>query len=131
MTRVRYASLPTERINPKSKALDRLSPGQIVTLMNREDRQVLNAVALAKPSISRAISLMVRGLRARGRVIIFGAGTSGRLAVLEAAECPPTFSTPPSLIQAVMAGGKSAVFRSKEGAEDSEGEARSAVRRIG
>ncbi len=114
-----YASLSTEKVNPRSKGLDRLTPLQIVRLMNREDRQVLAAIGKADQSMARAISLIVKSLQAGGRLFLAGAGTSGRLGVIEAAECPPTFGTPPSLVQAAMAGGKSAVFQSKEGAEDS------------
>jgi N-acetylmuramic acid 6-phosphate etherase len=126
-----YASLSTEKVNLHSARLDRLSPIQIVRLMNREDRQVLRAVAQASPSIARVISLIVTSLQQGGRLIFVGAGTSGRLGVIEAAECPPTFGTSPLLIPAIMAGGKSAVFRSKEGSEDSESDAVSACRRIG
>ncbi len=131
MGRVNYAALSTEQTHPRSKNLDRLSPSQIVRLMNREDRQVLQAIAQARKRVVRAIRLIVQALRKDGRLFFIGAGTSGRLGVIEAAECPPTFSTPPGLVQAIMAGGKSAVFRSKEGSEDSEKEAVSAVRRAG
>jgi len=86
--------------------------------MNRADRRAVRAVGRAAPAIGRAVDLIVRALSRRGRLIFVGAGTSGRLGVLEAAECPPTFDTPPSLVQAVIAGGKRTVFRSSEGAED-------------
>jgi N-acetylmuramic acid 6-phosphate etherase len=110
---VNYAALPTERIHPRTGNLDRLSAFQIVGLMNREDRRVLGAIAQARAPIARAVGLIVAAFRSGGRLFFVGAGTSGRLGVIEAAECPPTFNTPPSLIQAVMAGGRSAVFRSK------------------
>lgn len=126
---VNYATLSTEQPHPRSQSLDRLTPSQIVRLMNREDAQVLRAIAAAQPSIAKAISLITGVLRDGGRLFFVGAGTSGRLGVIEAAECPPTFNTPPSLIQAIMAGGKSAVFQSKEGSEDSESDAVSAVRK--
>ena len=126
-----YAALSTEKVNARSRGLDRLKASQIVQLMNREDKWVLWAIARARPAIARAIGLIEGSLRRGGRMFFAGAGTSGRLGVIEAAECPPTFGTPPALIQAVMAGGKSAVFRSKEGSEDSEKEAGSAIRRIG
>ncbi|MFQ5897199.1 MAG: N-acetylmuramic acid 6-phosphate etherase [Candidatus Methylomirabilia bacterium] len=129
MDRVTYHRLPTEQDNPRSRNLDRLSPLALVTLLNREDQRVLEAVRGAGRQIARAVELIVGGLRARGRLFFVGAGSSGRLGVLEAAECPPTFGTSPSLIQAIVAGGRSAVFRSKEGAEDRESEARRAVRR--
>src|SRR5579862_3368363 len=103
---VNYADLSTEQRHPRSGKLDQLSPSQIVRLMNQEDKQVLRAVALARKRIVRAIRLIVESLRGGGRLFFIGAGTSGRLGVIEAAECPPTFSTPPSLIQSVMAGGK-------------------------
>lgn len=96
--------------------------------MNREDARVLRAVRKASTSIARAAETIVTSWRHTGRLFLVGAGTSGRLAVLEAAECPPTFNTPPSQVQAIMAGGSRAVFRSQEGAEDSEVQARRAVR---
>ena len=126
---VRYERLPTEQLNPRSRALDRLSTTQLLRLMNREDAGVPRAVGHVIPQISRAASLIVTRLRAGGRLIFLGAGTSGRLGVIEAAECPPTFNTPPSMVQAVIAGGRSAVFRSREGAEDDHRSARRALRR--
>src|SRR5262249_109120 len=102
---------------------------QIVKLMNREDAQALKAVAKARTAIARAIGVMTAAYQKGGRFFFVGAGTSGRLGVLEAAECPPTFSTAPSRIIAIMAGGKSAVFRSQEGAEDSQSKAEAALRK--
>lgn len=96
--------------------------------MNREDRRAVAAVGRATQQIAAAVELIVAALRAGGRLFFVGAGTSGRLGVLEAAECPPTFGTPPRLVQAIMAGGRSAVFRSREGAEDDERAAARAVR---
>ena len=125
---IRYDRLPTEQPNAASRELDRLSALQIATLMNREDRRALVAVGRAAPSIASAVDLIVRSLAAGGRLIFVGAGTSGRLGVLEAAECPPTFNTPPGLVQAVMAGGRSSVFSSREGAEDDAGAAGRAMR---
>jgi N-acetylmuramic acid 6-phosphate etherase len=127
--RVNYARLATEQPNPASRALDRLSPLAIVRLMNREDRRVPLAVGRVARQIARAVELIVRSLSSGGRLFFVGAGTSGRLGVMEAAECPPTFSTPPALVQAIMAGGRSSVFRSREGAEDLGRDARRAVRR--
>ena len=118
--RTDFARLPTEQPHPRSHALDRLPVAQLLRLMNREDAVVPRAVAATIPQITRAVDRMVRAIRLGGRVWLLGAGTSGRLAVLEAAECPPTFNTPPSLIQAVIAGGQRAVFRSREGAEDDQ-----------
>lgn len=116
--RVRYERLATERVDPRSADLDRLSPLRIARLMNRADRRAVHAVGRAAPAIGRAIELIVRALSRGGRLFFVGAGTSGRLGVIEAAECPPTFDTPPALVQAVIAGGRGAVFRSVEGAED-------------
>ena len=129
MSRIRYDRLPTERVNPESGKLDRLSATQIARLMNRADRRAVRAAGRAAPAIGRAVDLIVRALSRRGRLIFVGAGTSGRLGVIEAAECPPTFDTPPSLVQAVIAGGRRTVFRSAEGAEDDGPDGARQVRR--
>ena len=115
---LRYERLVTERANRASAHLDRLDALGIAALMNREDARVVRAVARVARDIAGAVNLIVAALRSAGRLIFVGAGTSGRLGVLEAAECPPTFGTPPSLVQGIMAGGRAAVFRSREGAED-------------
>src|SRR3989338_6824837 len=128
MPRVRYDRLPTEQTHPRSADLDRLSPEQLIALMNREDARVVRAVARSRRAIARAIELIAHGLRCGGRLFFLGAGTSGRLGVIEAAECPPTFHTKPSLVQAFIAGGRRAVFRSQEGAEDRGRDARALVR---
>ncbi len=125
--RIRYERLPTEGVNRGSRALDRLSPLEIATLMNREDRRAVAAVGRARRAVARAVGVIVDAFRGGGRLVFVGAGTSGRLGVLEAAECPPTFSTRPGLVQAVMAGGRASVFRSREGAED---DTRDAVRQV-
>src|SRR5437667_1879621 len=127
-SRIRYARLATERANPRSRALDLLSPRAIAALMNREDRRAVLAVGRVRSAIASAVRMIVGALRGGGRLFFVGAGTSGRLGVLEAAECPPTFGTAPRLVQAIMAGGRGAVFRSREGAEDDEVAARRAVR---
>ena len=127
--KIHYAKLLTEQANPRSRGLDRLSAEQIVTLMNREDQRVLSAVRRSRKTIARAAESIAASFRNGGRLFFVGAGTSGRLGVLEAAECPPTFSNRPDQVQAIMAGGPVAVFRSKEGAEDSDIEGRRAVRR--
>ena len=129
MTRIRFDRLPTERPNPRSRALDRLTPVAIARLMNRADRDAIRAVGRTAPAIGRAVTAIVERLRAGGRLIFLGAGTSGRLGVIEAAECPPTFNTSPGQVQAVMAGGRRAVFRSVEGAEDDTRAGTRAVRR--
>src|SRR5438874_3525845 len=127
-SRIRYARLATERANPKSRALDLLRPREIAALMNREDRRAVRAVGRVRAEIATAVNLIVAALRAGGRLFFVGAGTSGRLGVLEAAECPPTFGTSPRLVQAIMAGGRGAVFRSREGAEDDASAAARVVR---
>ena len=126
-SRVRLERLITERPNRASRDLDRLSPLALARLMNREDQRAVAAVGREAPRIAAAVTLIARALGAGGRLVFVGAGTSGRLGVLEAAECPPTFGTPPSLVQAIMAGGRSSVFRSREGAEDDAAAARRAV----
>lgn len=108
----------TERRNPVSKNLDRMSAIEIVRLMNREDHKVAAAVARELPAIARAADAIVEKIHQGGRLIYVGAGSSGRIAVLDASECPPTFGTPPQLVRALIAGGKRAVTGSVEGAED-------------
>ena len=127
-SRVRYERLATERVNPRSRSLDRLGPRAIATLMNREDRRAVAAVGRVAPAIAAGVERIVASLANGGRLFFVGAGTSGRLGVLEAAECPPTFGTPRTLVQAIMAGGRASVFRSREGAEDDARAARRAVR---
>ena len=126
--RPRYERLATERTNPRSRHLDRLGAPAIARLMNREDRRAVAAVGRVAPAIGAAVDVIARALGRGGRLFFVGAGTSGRLGVLEAAECPPTFGTPPALVQAIMAGGRASVFRSREGAEDDAGAAARAVR---
>jgi N-acetylmuramic acid 6-phosphate etherase len=106
-----------------------MTPGAIAALMNREDRRAVAAVGRVRREIAAAVKLVVTALARGGRLFFVGAGTSGRLGVIEAAECPPTFGTPPRLVQAIIAGGRGAVFRSREGAEDDGRAARRAVRR--
>jgi N-acetylmuramic acid 6-phosphate etherase len=127
-SRIRYARLATERANSRSRALDRMTPAGIAALMNREDRRAVAAVGRVRSQIAAAVKLIVAALQKGGRLFFVGAGTSGRLGVLEAAECPPTFGTPPRLVQAIIAGGRGSVFRSREGAEDDDAAARRVVR---
>jgi N-acetylmuramic acid 6-phosphate etherase len=108
----------TERRNPRSERLDTLSPAELVDLINSEDAGVPAAVAAAREPIGRAIALVEHAFRAGGRLVYVGAGTSGRLGVLDAAECPPTFGTPPGMVLGLIAGGSPALLRSVEGAED-------------
>lgn len=121
------AGLLTEQRNPRSRRLDRLTTPQTLRLMNREDQRVPRAVAREIPRIARAVDLVVARLQRGGRLFYVGAGTSGRLGVLDAAECPPTFGTPRTLVQGVIAGGRHALVRSIEGAED---DARAAARAL-
>jgi N-acetylmuramic acid 6-phosphate etherase len=109
----------TEQRYAASKNLDRMNALQILRLMNREDRKVAAAVERQLPAIARAVDAIVKTVRSGGRLIYVGAGTSGRMAVLDAAECPPTFGTSPRLVQALIAGGRPAVTGAVEGAEDS------------
>jgi N-acetylmuramic acid 6-phosphate etherase len=112
--------LLTEQSNPLSDDLDALPLEEAFDVMNAEDGRAALAVAAAKPEILAAVRLVADALRQEGRLIYVGAGTSGRLGVLDAAECPPTFLTDPQQIQAVIAGGEVALRRSVEGAEDDE-----------
>jgi N-acetylmuramic acid 6-phosphate etherase len=109
----------TEQRNPASRNLDRMTAGEIVRLMNREDRRVTAAVGREIPAIARAADAIVNGIRKGGRLIYVGAGSSGRMGVLDAAECPPTFGVSPNVVRAVIAGGRRAITQAVEGAEDS------------
>jgi len=110
----------TERRNPRSSTIDTATALEIVDLIGAEDATVPAAVAQAREEIARAIDLIEAAFRAGGRLLYVGAGTSGRLGVLDAAECPPTFGTPPEWIQGVIAGGYGALIQAVEGAEDRE-----------
>ncbi|MEQ4718546.1 N-acetylmuramic acid 6-phosphate etherase [Nonomuraea sp. B19D2] len=110
--------LSTEQSDPRYSQIDRLPTEQIARLMNQADAAVPAAVAVAIPAISAAIDAISARMADGGRLLYVGAGTSGRLAVLDASECPPTFGTDPSLVQGVIAGGPDALTRSVEGAED-------------
>jgi N-acetylmuramic acid 6-phosphate etherase len=114
----RWAALLTESRNPRSARLDTLSTAAIVRLLLDEDRRAIAATRRQARPVTRAAEEAARALAAGRRVVLLGAGTSGRLGVLEAAECPPTFGSDPHQIAAVMAGGEGAVFRAVEGAED-------------
>ena len=110
--------LLTEQVNVNSANLDRLSSIEIVDLFNKEDLNTIDAIAGARGEIANAIDLIADSLRQGGRLFYIGAGTSGRLGVLDAAECPPTFCTPPELVQGILAGGAGALVKSSEGLED-------------
>jgi len=118
----------TEQRNAASRNLDRMTSAKIVQLMNREDRKVALAVGRELPAIARAVDAIVSGIRKGGRLFYVGAGSSGRMGVLDAAECPPTFGTSPKLVQALLAGGRRAITEAVEGAEDS---ARNGERELG
>lgn len=110
--------LLTEQINPNSQNLDSLSSLEIVELFNQEDYKTVEAIAEAKLTLAQTIDRTAKSLRAGGRLFYVGAGTSGRLGVLDAAECPPTFCTNPELVQGIIAGGAGALIRSSENLED-------------
>lgn len=110
--------LLTEQANPNSQNLDQMSALEIVDLFNREDAQTIAAIANARLPLAEAIDRTALALQQGGRLFYIGAGTSGRLGVLDAAECPPTFCTPPELVQGIIAGGAGALVRSSEALED-------------
>ena len=110
--------LLTEQVNPSSDNLDLLTSLELVDLFNREDAQTLKAIGEARIALARAIDLTSKALKQGGRLFYVGAGTSGRLGVLDAAECPPTFFTPPEMVQGIIAGGTDALVRSSENLED-------------
>jgi N-acetylmuramic acid 6-phosphate etherase len=112
------ATLTTEKRNRNSRNIDRLSTQQIVEVINAEDMVVAPAVAKERKVIAAAVDVIVKRLRGGGRLFYVGAGTSGRLGVLDASECPPTFGVRPTLVQGIIAGGRRALVRSIEGAED-------------
>ncbi|HEX2867379.1 MAG TPA: N-acetylmuramic acid 6-phosphate etherase [Ignavibacteriales bacterium] len=114
------ASLTTEQRNPNSMDIDARSTGEILRIINNEDKQVPLAVEKELPYIEQAVEIIVKALKTGGRLLYFGAGTSGRLGVVDASECPPTFGTPYGMIDGFIAGGKEAMFRAQEGAEDYE-----------
>jgi N-acetylmuramic acid 6-phosphate etherase len=117
----------TERRNPRTADIDVASSATIVDLMHAEDRTVPGAVYEAREAIAGTIDLVVAAFRSGGRLVYVGAGTSGRLGVLDAAECPPTFGSPAELVSGIIAGGPAALVRSQEGAEDDRGAGSAAV----
>ena len=125
----KLAALRTERRNPQTMNIDLLDVRSILMKINDEDQSVAVSVRQQIRNISRAVNLIVKALKKGGRLIYIGAGTSGRLGLLDAAECPPTYGTDPSLVQAYIAGGRAAVFRSVEGAEDLRAEGQRVIRR--
>ena len=117
---VELKTIATEQRNPNTMHIDTLSTLDMVKLINQEDHHVAEAVALVLDKIAQAIDVISRQLSQGGRLIYCGAGTSGRLGILDAVECPPTYSTEPEMVQALMAGGYPAIFKAVEGAEDSK-----------
>jgi len=129
-TQSKWESLPTEAINPISLAVDKAAVPDIIDMVVNEDRKVVAAVHKERQRIAQGVEIITQALRKGGRVIFVGAGTSGRLGVVEASEMPPTFGTSPSLVQAIMAGGQEAVFRAKEGVEDNYEEGARSIARL-
>jgi N-acetylmuramic acid 6-phosphate etherase len=129
-THSKWQALPTEAINPESLAVDKAAVLDIIDLVVNEDRKVVAAVQREKERIAHGVEIITQALRKGGRIIFVGAGTSGRLGVVEASEMPPTFGTSPSLVQAIMAGGQDAVFRAKEGVEDNYEEGARSIARL-
>ena len=113
------ANLPTELRNPATERIDQVSTLDMLRIINEEDSKVAAAVAVVLPQIAQAIDAIARRFEQGGRLFYIGAGTSGRLGVLDASECPPTFSVPPTLFQGIIAGGDSALRKSSEASEDS------------
>ncbi len=111
-------SLLTEQVNAASAGIDALPTERVLEVINAEDRKIADAVRLEIPAIAKAVDAIVRALRNGGRLFYIGAGTSGRLGILDAAECPPTFNAAPSLVQGIMAGGEAALARAAETTED-------------
>lgn len=113
------SNMTTEKQNPSTKNLDRMSPLEIVNLISTEDEKVIAAVRKTLPQVAEAIEQTTKCFKAGGRLIYLGAGTSGRLGVLDAVECPPTFGTEPEMVVGLIAGGERAFVKAVEGAEDS------------
>jgi N-acetylmuramic acid 6-phosphate etherase len=129
-TQSKWHSLPTEAINPVSLAVDKTPVPDIIDMILNEDRKVVAAVQKEKERIAHGVEIITQALRKGGRIIFIGAGTSGRLGVVEASEMPPTFGTNPLSVQAIMAGGQEAVFRAKEGVEDNYEEGARSIGRL-
>jgi N-acetylmuramic acid 6-phosphate etherase len=126
-----WAGLPTESGNPRSAKLDTMPTPRVVALLLDEDRRALVAAAAQRAPIARAAVMVAEALERGGRAVFLGAGTSGRLGVLEAAECPPTFGVAYETVHGIMAGGDGAVFRAVEGAEDRADQGREEASRLG
>ncbi len=129
-TRSKWQSLPTEAINPATLAIDKLPASGIVDLMIAEDRKMLTAVQRERDRIALGADMLAKALRKGGRIVFVGAGTSGRLGILESAEMPPTFGTETDIVQAIMAGGKGAILKAREGSEDNYEEGARQINRM-
>ena len=127
----RLDALMTEQVNPNTNNIDQISTTDLLTIINAEDSIVANAVAREIPSIAKAVDSITARIKQGGRLFYIGAGTSGRLGVLDASECPPTYGTDPELVQAIMAGGEEAVFKAVEGVEDNETLGKEIIRTYG
>ena len=114
----KWQDLPTEAINTDTLGIDRMPVLDIIDLIGQEDRRVVSAVHKERERVAHGVDIIVGALKKGGRLMFVGAGTSGRLGVLEASEMPPTFGTSPKLVQGIMAGGQEAVFKAREGVED-------------
>jgi N-acetylmuramic acid 6-phosphate etherase len=126
----KWQYLPTEAINPVSLAVDKTPVPEIVDMIVNEDRKVIAAVHKERERIAHGVEIISQALKKGGRIVFIGAGTSGRLGVVEASEMPPTFGTAPTLVQAIMAGGQDAVFKAKEGVEDNYEEGARSISRL-
>src|SRR5579872_268300 len=113
-----FAALETEGRNPRTLSLDSLDPQELIALLHSENRTVLDAVELALPAVTRVVEVVSQRLATGGRLFYVGAGTSGRLGVLDASECPPTFGVSPDRVQGIIAGGEAALSRATEATED-------------
>ncbi|MDP6775856.1 MAG: N-acetylmuramic acid 6-phosphate etherase [Candidatus Latescibacteria bacterium] len=127
----KWASLLTEQRNPATEAIDELATLDMLGVMNDEDRQVPEAVGEVLPQVAEAVDRVVEAFQHGGRLFYVGAGTSGRLGVIDAAECPPTFGTDPEMVQGIIAGGPPALVRAQEGAEDRADDGSASVRERG
>ena len=123
--------LTTEQVNERTLHIDECDTAEMLRLINEEDSRVPAAVAREIPHIAAAVDVIVPSLRGGGRMFYIGAGTSGRLGILDASECPPTYGTDPEMVQAYMAGGDAAMRTAVEGCEDSEEAGQALVRRVG
>jgi N-acetylmuramic acid 6-phosphate etherase len=126
----KWQDLPTEAINAATLGIDKMPILEMIDIMSAEDRQVVSAVHRERELIAHGVEIVVSALKKGGRLFLVGAGTSGRLGILEAAEMPLTFGTSPRLVQAVMAGGQEAVFKTREGVEDNFEEGARTLRRL-